>query len=113
VEVDLGQASARAPVDGVDTGSARRAAAKRPEPALRRRALAPLRSGFIIVTSHRGFEASGEILGDARSPPAPIDRLVRNDATITLKGKRYRQRERGTDTLAKAKPSRQADSTEL
>ena len=51
--------------------------------------------GSIIVTSNRGFEAWGEILGDAMVAAALIDRLVHHATMITLKGKSYRLRERG------------------
>jgi DNA replication protein DnaC len=65
--------------------------------------------GSIIVTSNRGFEAWGEILGDAMVAAALIDRLVHHATMVTLKGKSYRLRERGTDVApARAKPSRQA-----
>jgi DNA replication protein DnaC len=56
--------------------------------------------GSIIVTSNRGFEAWGEILGDAMVAAALIDRLVHHATMIALKGKSYRLRERaatGTD----------------
>jgi DNA replication protein DnaC len=69
--------------------------------------------GSIIITSNRGFEAWGEILGDAMVAAALIDRLVHHATMVTLKGKSYRLRERGTDTAPKIKPSRQARSTEL
>jgi DNA replication protein DnaC len=69
--------------------------------------------GSIIVTSNRGFEAWGEILGDAMVAAALIDRLVHHATMISLKGKSYRLRERGTDTAPKVKPSRHAQSTEL
>ena len=52
--------------------------------------------GSIIVTSNRGFEAWGEILGDAMVAAALIDRLIHHAHIITLKGKSYRLRERGT-----------------
>src|SRR5215212_9700687 len=51
--------------------------------------------GSIIVTSNRGFEAWGEILGDAMVAAALIDRLIHHAHIITLKGKSYRLRERG------------------
>jgi DNA replication protein DnaC len=69
--------------------------------------------GSIIVTSNRGFEAWGEILGDAMVAAALIDRLVHHATMVTLKGKSYRLRERGTDTAPRAKPSRRTPSTEL
>jgi DNA replication protein DnaC len=50
----------------------------------------------IIVTSNRGFEAWGEILGDAMVAAALIDRLIHHAHIITLKGKSYRLRERGS-----------------
>ena len=46
--------------------------------------------GSIIVTSNRGFEQWGEILGDAMVAAALIDRLVHYATMITLKGKSYR-----------------------
>jgi hypothetical protein len=52
--------------------------------------------GSIIVTSNRGFEAWGEILGDAMVAAALIDRLVHHAHMVPLKGKSYRLRERGT-----------------
>jgi DNA replication protein DnaC len=51
--------------------------------------------GSIIITSNRGFEQWGEILGDAMVAAALIDRLVHHATMITLKGKSYRLRERG------------------
>ena len=51
--------------------------------------------GSIIVTTNRGFEQWGEILGDAMVAAALIDRLVHHATMITLKGKSYRLRERG------------------
>ena len=51
--------------------------------------------GSIIVTSNRGFEAWGEILGDAMVAAALIDRLVHHAHIVTLKGKSYRLREEG------------------
>jgi DNA replication protein DnaC len=63
--------------------------------------------GSIIVTSNRGFEAWGEILGDAMVAAALIDRLVHHATMVALKGKSYRLRERGTDTTPRATPSRQ------
>ena len=58
--------------------------------------------GSIIVTSNRGFEAWGEILGDAMVAAALIDRLVHHAHIVTLKGKSYRLRERGTGTVPAA-----------
>jgi DNA replication protein DnaC len=52
--------------------------------------------GSIIVTSNRGFEAWGEILGDDVTAAALIDRLVHHAHIVTLKGKSYRLKERGT-----------------
>jgi DNA replication protein DnaC len=52
--------------------------------------------GSVIVTSNRGFEAWGEILGDQMVAAALIDRLVHHAHLVTLKGKSYRLRERGT-----------------
>jgi DNA replication protein DnaC len=49
--------------------------------------------GSIIVTSNRGFEAWGEILGDAMVAAALIDRLIHHAHMVTLKGKSYRLRE--------------------
>jgi len=54
--------------------------------------------GSIIITSNRGFEAWGEILGDAMVAAALIDRLVHHATMVTLKGKSYRLRERGTSS---------------
>lgn len=54
--------------------------------------------GSIIVTSNRGFEAWGEILGDQMVAAALIDRLVHHAHIVTLKGKSYRLRQRGTAT---------------
>jgi len=53
--------------------------------------------GSIIVTSNRGFEQWGKILGDAMVAAAVIDRLVHHATMITLKGKSYRLRQRGLD----------------
>jgi len=52
--------------------------------------------GSIIVTSNRGFEAWGEILGDQMVAAALIGRLVHHAHIVTLKGKSYRLKERGT-----------------
>src|SRR3954466_1019694 len=52
--------------------------------------------GSIILTSNRGFEAWGEILSDAMVAAALIERLVHHAHIITLKGKSYRLRERGS-----------------
>jgi IstB-like ATP binding protein len=41
--------------------------------------------GSIIVTSNRGFEAWGEILGDAMVAAALIDRLIHHAHIVTLK----------------------------
>jgi DNA replication protein DnaC len=60
--------------------------------------------GSIILTSNRGFEAWGEILGDAMVAAALIDRLVHHAHMITLKGKSYRLRERGTGPEPKRRP---------
>ena len=64
--------------------------------------------GSIIITSNRGFEQWGEILGDAMGAAALIDRLVHHATMITLKGKSYRLRERGLDVTpaAQAPPLR-------
>jgi DNA replication protein DnaC len=62
--------------------------------------------GSIIVTSNRGFEQWGEILGDAMVAAALIDRLVHHATMIALKGKSYRLRERGVDVV----PAAQAPS---
>ena len=51
--------------------------------------------GSIAVTSNRGFEQWGEILGDAMVAAALIDRLIHHAHMVTLKGKSYRLRERG------------------
>jgi DNA replication protein DnaC len=65
--------------------------------------------GSIIVTSNRGFEAWGEILGDAMVAAALIDRLVHHATMITLKGKSYRLRERASSD----KPRQRAQPTAL
>jgi DNA replication protein DnaC len=54
--------------------------------------------GSIIITSNRGFEQWGEILGDAMVAAALIDRLVHHATMITLKGKSYRLRQRSATT---------------
>jgi DNA replication protein DnaC len=58
--------------------------------------------GSIIVISNRGFEAWGEILGDAMVAAALIDRLVHHADIITLKGKSYRLRDRANHPHAAA-----------
>ena len=67
--------------------------------------------GSIILTSNRGFEAWGDILGDAMVAAALIDRLIHHAHMVTLKGKSYRLRERGTAPLPTAAPSRQNSQT--
>jgi DNA replication protein DnaC len=52
--------------------------------------------GSIIVTSYRGLRGLREILGGAMVAAALIDRLVHHAHIITLKGKSYRLRDRGT-----------------
>jgi len=66
--------------------------------------------GSIIITSNRGFEQWGEILGDAMVAAALIDRLVHHATMITLKGKSYRLRERGLDVTpaTHARPRRRS-----
>jgi DNA replication protein DnaC len=59
--------------------------------------------GSIIITSNRGFEAWGEILGDAMVAAALIDRLVHHATMVTLKGKSYRLRERGNTPVPAAR----------
>ena len=66
--------------------------------------------GSIIVTSNRGFEQWGEILGDAMVAAALIDRLVHHATMITLKGKSYRLRERGTGLASAAQAPSLRDS---
>jgi DNA replication protein DnaC len=66
--------------------------------------------GSIIVTSNRGFEAWGEILGDAMVAAALIDRLVHHATMITLKGKSYRLRERAANSNT---PRQRTQPTEL
>lgn len=61
--------------------------------------------GSIIITSNRGFEAWGEILGDAMVAAALIDRLVHHATMVTLKGKSYRLRERGSTPIPAARPA--------
>ena len=58
--------------------------------------------GSIIVTSNRGFEQWGEILGDAMVAAALIDRLVHHATMISLKGKSYRLREPGSGVVPAA-----------
>ena len=67
--------------------------------------------GSIIVTSNRGFEAWGEILGDAMVAAALIDRLVHHATMVALKGKSYRLRERAAASTDK--PRQRARPTEL
>jgi DNA replication protein DnaC len=67
--------------------------------------------GSIIVTSNRGFEQWGEILGDAMVAAALIDRLVHHATMITLKGKSYRLRERGLNVSPAAQAPSLRDST--
>ena len=66
--------------------------------------------GSIAVTSNRGFEQWGEILGDAMVAAALIDRLVHHATMITLKGKSYRLRERGTGVAPATQPPSLRDS---
>jgi DNA replication protein DnaC len=66
--------------------------------------------GSIAVTSNRGFEQWGEILGDAMVAAALIDRLVHHATMITLKGKSYRLRERGTGVVPAAQAPSLRDS---
>ncbi len=66
--------------------------------------------GSTIVTSNRGFEQWGEILGDAMVAAALIDRLVHHATMITLKGKSYRLRERGLDVAPAAQAPSLRDS---
>lgn len=42
--------------------------------------------GSIIITSNHGFEAWGEILGDAMVTAALIDRLVHHATMVSTKG---------------------------
>jgi IstB-like ATP binding protein len=58
--------------------------------------------GSIVVTSTRSFEQWGEILGDAMVAAALIDRLVQHATIVTLKGKSYRLRERGSGIVPAA-----------
>ena len=62
-----------------------------------------LERGSIVITSNRGFEAWGEILGHAMVAAALIDRLVHHATMVTLKGKSYRLRERGTTPVPAAR----------
>jgi DNA replication protein DnaC len=66
--------------------------------------------GSIIITSNRGFEQWGEILGDAMVAAALIDRLVHHATMIALKGKSYRLRERGVDVVPAAQAPSPRDS---
>jgi hypothetical protein len=67
-------------------------------------------TGSIMVTSNRGFEQWGEILGDAMVAAALIDRLVHHATMITLKGKSYRLRERDLDVTPAAQAPSLRDS---
>ena len=66
--------------------------------------------GSIAVTSNRGFEQWGEILGDAMVAAALIDRLVHHATMITLKGKSCRLRQRGTGIAPAAQAPSLRDS---
>jgi len=66
--------------------------------------------GSIAVTSNRGFEQWGEILGDVMVAAALIDRLVHHATMITLKGKSYRLRERGQGVVPAAQAPSLRDS---
>jgi DNA replication protein DnaC len=66
--------------------------------------------GSIVVTSNRGFEQWGEILGDAMVAAALIDRLVHHATMVALKGKSYRLRERGLDVVPAAQTPSLRDS---
>jgi DNA replication protein DnaC len=62
----------------------------------------------IIVTSNRGFEQRGEILGDAMVAAAMIDRLVHHAEILSLKGDSYRLRGRdlgGRPPAQRAEPA--------
>jgi hypothetical protein len=73
--------------------------------------------GSIVITSNRGFEAWGEILGDAMVAAALIDRLVHHATMVTLKARatgsanaathpppRHHQRRSKTDPLQSDAP---------
>jgi DNA replication protein DnaC len=60
--------------------------------------------GSIIITSNRGFEQWGEILGDAMVAAALIDRLVHHATMVALKGKSYRLRRRNDPTATPTPP---------
>lgn len=49
--------------------------------------------GSIVVTSNRGFEQWGEILGDDVMATALIDRLVHHCHIINIRGNSYRMRQ--------------------
>ena len=66
--------------------------------------------GSIIITSNRGFETWGEILGDAMVAAALIDRLVHHATMVTLKGKSYRLKERSARVEPAAQPTSLRDS---
>jgi DNA replication protein DnaC len=66
--------------------------------------------GSIAVTSNRGFEQWGEILGDAMVAAAMVDRLVHHATMITSKGKSFRLRERGTGVAPAAQAPALPDS---
>jgi IstB-like ATP binding protein len=67
-------------------------------------------TGSIAVTSNRGFEQWGEILGDAMVAAALIDRLVHHATMITLKGKSYRLNEHGSGVAPAAQAPSLRDS---
>jgi IstB-like ATP binding protein len=49
-----------------------------------------------VANRSERFSAWGEIFGDATVAAALIDRLIHHAHMVTLKGKSYRLRERGT-----------------
>jgi IstB-like ATP binding protein len=66
--------------------------------------------GSIAITSNRGSEQWGEILGDAMVAAALIDRLVYHATMIMLKGKSYRLRERALNVAPAAQAPSLRDS---
>ena len=58
----------------------------------------------MIVTSNKPFSAWGEIFGDDAVAAAMIDRLVHHAEILTLKGDRYRLRDKHLDAPPPANP---------
>jgi hypothetical protein len=58
-----------------------------------------------VGRDHQALRGWGEILGDAMVAAALIDRLVHHATMVTLKGKSYRLRERGSAPASAARPT--------